>query len=98
MPATTGLPEYSRTRGYSFSASSGTGIRCSPSSSAMAPFSAATLSTRRFIGGVPMKPATKRFSGRSYSRCGASTCWSSPWFITATRSPIVIASTWSCVT
>ena len=27
-----------------------------------------------------------------------STCWISPSFITATRSPIVIASTWSWVT
>jgi hypothetical protein len=36
--------------------------------------------------------------GASYSRCGVSTCCSTPSRITATRSPIVIASTWSCVT
>jgi len=52
----------------------------------------------RFIAGEPMKPATKRFAGRSYSTCGRSTCWSRPLRMTQTRSPSVIASLWSCVT
>ena len=52
----------------------------------------------RFIGGLPMKLATNRFTGRSNTDCGSPVCWSTPPRITATRSPIVIASTWSCVT
>jgi hypothetical protein len=45
-----------------------------------------------------MNAATNRLAGRSYNTCGASTCSSRPSRITATRSPIVIASVWSCVT
>ncbi len=45
-----------------------------------------------------MKPATNRLSGLSYRFWGVSTCMSSPRLSTATRSPIVIASTWSWVT
>ncbi len=52
----------------------------------------------RFIAGEPMKPATKRFAGRSYMLRGVSTCCSRPSLRTATRSPMVMASTWSCVT
>ena len=51
-----------------------------------------------FIAGEPMKRATNVFAGRSYSSSGVPSCCSSPLFMTAMRSPIVIASTWSCVT
>ena len=51
-----------------------------------------------FIAGEPMNPATKTFFGVSYSVRGVSTCWSTPSRSTATRCPMVIASTWSCVT
>ena len=57
-----------------------------------------SVASTMFIEGLPMKPPTKRLTGRSYSSCGSATCCSSPFRITATRSPIVIASTWSCVT
>ena len=53
---------------------------------------------RKFIDGEPMKPATNRLVGRSYNSCGGPTCWIIPARITATRSPSVIASTWSWVT
>jgi hypothetical protein len=36
-----------------------------------------------------------RQAGSLYSRCGMSTCWIRPSCSTATRSPSVIASTWS---
>ena len=52
----------------------------------------------KFIAGEPMKPATNRFTGRSYSSCGDATCGIVPRRMTATRSPSVIASVWSCVT
>jgi hypothetical protein len=51
-----------------------------------------------FMAGEPMNPATNRLAGRSYISCGASTCCRTPRFITATLSPIVIASVWSWVT
>ena len=41
------------------------------------------LASTRFIAGEPMKPPTKRFTGRSYSSCGGATCWISPFRITA---------------
>ncbi len=56
------------------------------------------LAGRKFIAGEPMKPATNRLVGRSYSSSGEATCWISPARMTATRSPSVIASTWSWVT
>ncbi len=52
----------------------------------------------KFIDGLPMKPATKRLAGESYSVCGVPTCISSPSLMTAIRVPIVMASIWSCVT
>ena len=52
----------------------------------------------RFIAGEPMKPATKALPGLSYRLRGVSTCCRMPSLSSATRSPIVIASTWSCVT
>ena len=51
-----------------------------------------------FIEGDPMKRATNVFAGRSYSSSGVPSCCSSPLFMTAMRSPIVIASIWSWVT
>jgi daunorubicin resistance ABC transporter ATP-binding subunit len=51
-----------------------------------------------FIAGEPMKPATKTLTGRSYSALGVSTCCRMPLSSTATRWPIVMASTWSWVT
>ena len=51
-----------------------------------------------FIDGDPMKAATKMLSGSLNRVIGVSTCWSTPWLITATRSAIVMASTWSWVT
>ena len=52
----------------------------------------------RFMAGVPMKPATKRLAGARYTSSGVPTCCITPSFITATRSPKVMASSWSWVT
>ena len=52
----------------------------------------------RFIDGEPMNVATNVFAGLVYTSTGVPICWRTPSFITAIRSPIVIASTWSCVT
>lgn len=48
---------------------------------------------RRFMAGDPMNPATKELTGRVNSSRGEAHCWSMPSRRTATRSPIVIAST-----
>ena len=40
----------------------------------------ATRPSTVFIGGLPMKRATNRFAGRSYTSCGGPTCWSTPSF------------------
>ena len=45
-----------------------------------------------------MKPATNSVRGRSYTSSGGSSCSITPWFMTAMRSDIVSASSWSCVT
>ena len=45
-----------------------------------------------------MKSATNGVAGPSYSARGSSTCWTTPPSITAIRSDIVSASSWSCVT
>ncbi len=45
-----------------------------------------------------MKPATKLVVGRSYTSSGSLTCSTRPRFITAIRSLIVSASSWSWVT
>jgi hypothetical protein len=57
-----------------------------------------TPAGRKFIGGEPMNPATKRLTGCSYSSRGEATCWIFPFRSTQTRSPSVIASVWSWVT
>jgi hypothetical protein len=54
--------------------------------------------SRKFIFGLPMKPATNRFSGCSYSSSGVPTCSMRPAFSTTMRSARVMASTWSWVT
>jgi hypothetical protein len=46
----------------------------------------------------PMNPATKRLAGRSYISSTGAICWIAPSLNTATRSDIVSASPWSCVT
>ena len=89
-PATTRWPPLSWLR-----ARGGTGIDQSPG-----PLScpSVTSASTKFIAGLPMNPATNRFAGWSYSCWGVPTCISRPSLITAMRDPIVIASTWSCVT
>ncbi len=57
-----------------------------------------TLASMRFIAGAPMNVATNVLTGSSYSARGVLTCCSTPSLSTATRSPMVIASTWSWVT
>ena len=53
---------------------------------------------RKFIFGLPMKPATNRFAGRLNSSSGVPCCRISPSDITTIRCPRVIASVWSWVT
>src|SRR5258706_527889 len=69
-----------------------------PRLSTSASFFRVALRVAKLIDGLPMKPATNTFSGCSYTARVSPTCSSTPSLITATRSPIVIASTWSCVT
>ena len=47
---------------------------------------------------TPRKSATKVVVGSSYKSCGGPTCSTRPALITAMRSLIVSASSWSCVT
>ena len=76
---------------------SGTTQPPAPTSFASAPLPS-SVTSMKFIDGLPMKPATKRLAGESYSVCGVPTCMSRPSLMTAIRVPIVIASIWSCVT
>ena len=64
----------------------------------VAPSSRRPSPSSRFICGEPMNPATKRLTGSVNRSFGDAHCCSTPWSSTATRSPIVIASTWSWVT
>ena len=57
-----------------------------------------TRTLKKFICGLPKKPATNKLQGCAYSFCGVSTCCTMPSFITTIRVPIVIASRWSWVT
>ena len=50
------------------------------------------------MAGEPMKPATNALPGWLYRSCGVPTCWRMPSLMTATRSPMVMASVWSWVT
>jgi len=74
----------------------GSSMSCDPSLTDRAP--SATAASYRFMAGEPMNAATKMLPGRLYSSCGGPHCCSTPDRSTATRSPIVIASTWSWVT
>ena len=56
------------------------------------------MASIRFIDGEPLNAATKMLSGSLNSFIGLSTCCRIPPLITATRSAIVMASTWSWVT
>ena len=47
---------------------------------------------------TPRKSATKTVCGSSYISAGVATCSTRPLDITAMRSDIVSASSWSCVT
>ena len=51
-----------------------------------------------FIGGEPMKAATKVVAGLLYTSRGLPICSVLPAFMTSMRCASVIASTWSCVT
>jgi hypothetical protein len=50
------------------------------------------------MGGFPTNSATNRFAGRSNTSWGGAYCWIRPPESRQTRSAIVSASTWSCVT
>src|SRR6266550_2787566 len=73
----------------------GASTRQSPGSTSAPPSRRAST---MFIGGLPMNCATKRLAGRWYTVSGVPSCWSLPASSTAIRSPIVMASAWSCVT
>jgi hypothetical protein len=57
-----------------------------------------TSAVNVLIDGLPMNSATNWLVGERYTSSGGPTCWRTPPFITAIRSPIAIASVWSCVT
>ena len=57
-----------------------------------------TVTGIRHIGGLPMNWATKILEGHWYNSMGVPSCCNRPWFSTAMRCPMVIASTWSWVT
>ena len=63
----------------------GTGIdRPLPVRTAASPVPDA-VTVAKFIAGLPMKPATNRLTGLSYSSWGVPTCWSRPSLMTAIR-------------
>ncbi len=98
MPRISFLPKYWSRPGFSAKVDSGTGS-LRPANDTAAPESPRTSSAlTKFIDGEPMKPATNRLTGLSKRFCGVSTCWRMPSRSTQTRSPRVMASTWSCVT
>jgi hypothetical protein len=68
-----------------------------PQSTVATPSSTAeTVPLNRFA--VPTKSATNGEAGSEYTASGGPTCANSPSFITTTRSDIVSASFWLCVT
>ena len=93
IPRITSLPSYPARSGRAAITSSGSSSRCPPNSRVPEPLDLDIVACTMFIAGEPMNPATNRFTGRSYNTWGGSTCCSTPLRITATRSPIVIAST-----
>jgi multiple sugar transport system ATP-binding protein len=98
MPSTTWRPSYALSAGRLSRSSDPSAIRSSPTTACSVPFEPSSVVSIRFIAGLPMNPPTKRLTGLSYRSWGAATCCSSPLRMTATRSPMVIASIWSCVT
>ena len=58
----------------------------------------ASRTSTMFIGGSPMKLATNRLAGCSFSAAGGAYCCSTPCSMTAIRSASAIASVWSWVT
>ena len=52
----------------------------------------------KFIGGVPMNRAVNAVAGRLYNCSGVPFCSTRPSRINTTRSAMVMASVWSCVT
>src|SRR4029453_10158224 len=67
--------------------------RSPPNSTTPDPSEMESFASTMFMAGEPMKPATKRLFGWSYRNWGVSTCWRTPLRMTATRSPMVMAST-----
>jgi hypothetical protein len=53
------------------------------------------VTSKKFIDGLPMKPAVKMLPGWLYRFSGESICCNRPSFVTAMRVAMVIASTWS---
>ena len=91
MPAISCLPAV-----WPTASAASRGSRTSPTGSFT--LSPSTVAGMKFMAGEPMNPATNRLFGWLYSSIGEPTCWSRPARMTATRSPSVIASVWSCVT
>ena len=69
-----------------------------PPASSKRPPSSLMRPSSRFMAGLPIKLATKRLAGFSYTSTGVPICSATPLFITITRWARVIASTWSWVT
>lgn len=93
IPTTTGWPSSTR-----LLVPFGTGNRLPSTSTPGDPPSAVTTPGNVFMGGVPMKWATNRFAGVSYTSRGVPTCCSRPSDRMAIRLAMVMASTWSWVT
>jgi hypothetical protein len=71
----------------------------SPETSSMVlkdPYGGPNVPSRRLY--APRNPATNSVAGRSYTSSGGPTCSIRPFRITAMRSDIVMASSWSWVT
>ena len=92
------MPASSRVRPASARTASGAGKACAPIRAHGCPSVTSAVTGRKFIGGLPMNPPTKVLTGCSYTRSGASHWTICPSRITASRSPRLSASTWSCVT
>src|SRR4051794_24434237 len=77
---------------------SGTGLPATAPTTTMPARCGSSATSRTFIGGLPTNSATNRFAGRSNTSWGGAYCWTRPSRSRQTRSAIVRASTWSCVT
>ena len=98
IPRTTFFPANPCRAGRADRTEASTRSRCLPKPANQLPSACSRVASTMFMAGDPMNPATKMFRGWSYRVWGGSTCWSMPFFITATRSPMVMASIWSWVT